>query len=83
VYWDVEALTRLSFAREGEVVAFEPGIEQPPALEPILADLDFADYRDKIGKGLVAVERFTGRGFRPEDLVSLEEAGMAYEITAE
>ena len=83
MYWNVEALTRLSFAREGEVAAaFEPGIEQYPPLESVLADLDFADYRDKIGKGLAAVESFTGRGFRPEDLVSLEEAGMAYEITA-
>jgi hypothetical protein len=72
----------LSFAREGEILAaFEPGIERPPRLESALADLDFTAHRDRIGKGLVAVERFTGRGLRPAGLARLEEVGVAYEIT--
>lgn len=81
MYWNVNAVTRLSFARHGELLAaFELGIEPQPTradLQPVLADLDFASYGDKVELGLVAVERFTGHAVRPADLERIE-VGPAY-----
>ncbi len=85
MFWNVNAVTRLSFARGGEVLSsFEPGPAEPSANEEVaaaLAGLDLADYRDRTGKGLVAVERFTGRGLYPEDLEDLDRLGVAYRIS--
>ncbi|MEU7785148.1 DUF6461 domain-containing protein [Amycolatopsis sp. NPDC049159] len=84
MFWNVNAVTRLSFARGGEVLAsFEPGLGEPaadPEVTAALAGLDLADYRDLDEKGLVAVERFTGRGLHAEDLEDIERAGVAYRI---
>ncbi|GGN72408.1 hypothetical protein GCM10010112_40670 [Actinoplanes lobatus] len=82
-YWNVNAVTRLSFAEGGELLAaYEPfGDEDwPPELAPVLAGLDFSANGDRDGKGLVAVERFTGRGLTEDDLARIEKAGVAYRI---
>jgi len=85
MFWNVNAVTRLSFARGGEVLAsFEPGLGEPSADDEVtaaLAGLDFEDYRDGNEKGLVAVERFTGRGLYPEDLEDIDRLGVAYRIS--
>jgi hypothetical protein len=44
------------------------------------ARLDFDDYRDKTGKGLVAVQCFTGRGITAQDLDRIEAADIAFRI---
>ncbi|MFL6072583.1 MAG: DUF6461 domain-containing protein [Mycobacteriales bacterium] len=84
MFWNVNALTRLSFARDGTVLgSFEPGLEAPPDDPDAVAaldGLDLEDYRDRTGKGLVAVERFTGRGLREEDLARIAQADVAYRI---
>ncbi|WP_433574951.1 DUF6461 domain-containing protein [Nocardia brasiliensis] len=82
LYWNVNGLTRLSFAADGRIVAaFELGEQQHDRmLEPILRDLDFDDYRDKIAKGLVAVERFTGSAFAESDLVRVASAGIGFAV---
>ncbi|MBE1495298.1 hypothetical protein H4696_002398 [Amycolatopsis lexingtonensis] len=84
MFWNVNAVTRLSFARDGEVMAsFEPGLGEPaadPEVVAALAGLDFEDYRDLDEKGLVAVERFTGRGLDAGDLEVIERAGVGYRI---
>jgi hypothetical protein len=36
---------------------------------------------NRTGKGLVAVERFTGRGITPDDLAHIEATGIGYRIT--
>lgn len=89
MYWNVNALSRLSFAQDGEVLAaFEPGIEPSdeaqavPAVAAALRGLDFDDYRDKTGKGLVAVQRFTGRGITAQDLERIEAADIAFRIAS-
>ncbi|MBO3742601.1 DUF6461 domain-containing protein [Actinoplanes flavus] len=82
-FWNVNAVTRLSFAEGGELLAaHEPfGDEDwPPELAPVLAGLDFAASGDRDGKGLVAVERFTGRGLTEDDLARIEKAGVGYRI---
>lgn len=88
MFWNVNGLTRLSFAEGGRVVvAFELGMESPeeaeavPSVAAALDGLDFEDYRHTNAKGLVAVERFTGRGLTPQDLERIEDAGIAYRIT--
>lgn len=85
MYWNVNAVSRLSLAEGGELLAaFEPGLEDPqvnaPVTLPYLKDLDLDDYRDKIAKCLVAVERFTGYAVRAEDLDRIESRGSAYLI---
>jgi hypothetical protein len=41
-----------------------------------------SDHRDKEEKGLVAVERFAGRGITQGDLDRIEGANVAYRIGA-
>ncbi|MDX3194901.1 DUF6461 domain-containing protein [Streptomyces sp. MN03-5084-2B] len=85
MFWNVNGVTHLSFARAGELrSAFEPGLSEPSADEEVtaaLAGLDLADYRDRNEKGLVAVERFTGRGLYAEDLEDIDRLGVAYRIS--
>ncbi len=85
MFWNVNAVTRLSFAKAGVLLSsFEPGLDEPSADEEVvaaLAGLDLENHRDGTEKGLVAVERFTGRGLYPEDLEDIERRGVAYRIT--
>lgn len=85
MFWNVNAVTRLSFAKGGALLSsFEPGLQEPSADEEVtaaLAGLDLENYRDGNEKGLVAVERFTGRGLYPEDLEDIERIGVAYRIS--
>ncbi|MEV5712595.1 DUF6461 domain-containing protein [Amycolatopsis mediterranei] len=85
MFWNVNGMTRLSFARGGELrSAFEPGLGEPSADEEVaaaLAGLDLENFRDRNEKGLVAVERFTGRGLYPEDLEDIDRRGVAYLIS--
>ncbi|WP_036559345.1 DUF6461 domain-containing protein [Nocardia brasiliensis] len=82
LYWNVNGLTRLSFAADGRIVAaFELGEQQRDhTLEPILGDLDFDDHRNRIAKGLVAIERFTGSAFAESDLVRVASAGIGFAV---
>ncbi|ASF07006.1 hypothetical protein NBRGN_072_00090 [Nocardia brasiliensis NBRC 14402] len=82
LYWNVNGLTQLSFAADGRIVAaFELGEQQRDrTLEPILRDLDFDDYRNRIAKGLVAVERFTGSAFTESDLARVASAGIGFAV---
>ncbi|WP_410658926.1 DUF6461 domain-containing protein [Amycolatopsis sp. lyj-112] len=84
LFWNVNAVTRLSFADNGTVHAgFELGyaeeIEDPGVLEA-LAGLDFDGYRDRKGKALVAIERYTGYRMRPEDIEQMTSDDVAYRI---
>jgi hypothetical protein len=85
MFWNVNAVTRLSFARGGEVLSsFEPMLGASSADDEVtaaLAGLDFENYRDRNEKGLVAVERFTGRGLYAEDLEDIERLGVAYRLS--
>ncbi|MBG6092094.1 DUF6461 domain-containing protein [Actinomadura viridis] len=84
MFWNVNAVTRLSFAEHGEVLlSVEPfaDIEAPPQIAASLADLDFADHhRGKKMMGLVAVQRFTGHGITAEDLARIEAADIGFRI---
>lgn len=84
MFWNVNAMTRLSFAERGAVLAsFEPPYEDvAPEVAAMLVGLRLADYRDKRGKGLVAVERFTGRGMTADDLARVMAADVAFRIMA-
>jgi hypothetical protein len=84
MYWNVNALTNLSFARGGVMLAsFEPPPPDAPGDAEVIAvleGLELEDYHERVEKCLVAVERFTGRGLRAEDLERIEAAGVAYRI---
>ncbi|WP_410590127.1 DUF6461 domain-containing protein [Amycolatopsis sp. lyj-23] len=86
MFWNVNGVRRLSFAVGGEVLlSFQPGLDEPSGTGDVtaaLAGLDLANYRDRDEKGLVAVERFTGRGLYPEDLEDIERLGVGYRISA-
>ena len=51
------------------------------AVAAALDGLDFDDYRNKTAKGLVAVQRFAGRGITARDLDQIEAADTAFRIT--
>ena len=84
MYWNVNAVTRLSFAERGEVLLSEEPFSELEAPAPVgraLAGLDFGDvYRGKPAMGLVAVERFTGHSVTAEDLARIEAAGIGFRI---
>ncbi|MEU5884989.1 DUF6461 domain-containing protein [Spirillospora sp. NPDC047279] len=84
MYWNVNAVTRLSFADNGEMLLSEEpfgDIDAPPQITAMLADLDFADHhRRKHMMGLVAVQRFTGHGITAEDLARIEAADIGFRI---
>jgi hypothetical protein len=84
MFWNVNAMTRLSFAEDGQVLAsFEPPADADagPAVAAALDGLDFDDYRNTTAKGLVAVQRFAGRGITARDLDQIEAADIAFRIT--
>ncbi len=85
MYWNVNGLTRLSFAERGRVLAsFEPlvgNLDIEPPIAEAIAGIDFADYRDKTEKGLVAVERFTGHGITAEQLDRIIATDVAFETS--
>src|SRR4029079_6120704 len=84
MYWNVNALTRLSFAHRGGILLSVEDIgdiEAPPPVAETLVGLDFADYhRGKSSMGLVAVQRFTGYGMTADDLTRIESADVAFRI---
>ncbi|MEV7548310.1 DUF6461 domain-containing protein [Amycolatopsis sp. NPDC089917] len=84
LFWNINGVTRLSFADNGNVVtSFELGhaVEsEDPAANEALSDLDFDSYRDSLEKGLVAVERYTGCRLRKEDVRRMEQEDVAYRI---
>jgi hypothetical protein len=84
MYWNVDALTNLAFARDGEVVdSFEPLFAHTapdPEVRAALAGIDWADYTDLHEKGLVAVEEFTGHGVRAQDVERIQAAAVGYRI---
>ncbi|MEU8796715.1 DUF6461 domain-containing protein [Spirillospora sp. NPDC048819] len=84
MYWNVNAVTRLSFAEHGEVLfAAEPfgDLDAPPQITAALAGLDFADHHRRTNMmGLLAVQRFTGHGMTAEDLARMEAADIGFRI---
>ncbi|WP_089311111.1 DUF6461 domain-containing protein [Actinomadura mexicana] len=84
MYWNVDALTRLSFAEHGEVLLSEEPfgeLDAPPRLTAALAGLDFADYnRGRQMMGMVAVQRFIGHGITADDLARMEDADIGFRI---
>ncbi|GAA1657236.1 DUF6461 domain-containing protein [Actinoplanes couchii] len=86
MFWNVNAVTRLSFAERGELLAgFEPmgGESAPPKVAECLAGIDFGELGDRTEKGLVAVERFTGHVFTADELAAIEAAGSGYRVKQE
>ncbi|MFC0531734.1 DUF6461 domain-containing protein [Phytohabitans kaempferiae] len=83
LYWSVDADRRLSFAEDGQMLAaFEPPAagDLPSTVAAALTGLDLHDVRDRNAKGLVAVERFTGRGLTADDMARIEAAGIGFRI---
>ncbi|MEO3778698.1 DUF6461 domain-containing protein [Micromonospora sp. B11E3] len=83
MFWNVNALTQLSFAERGRLLAsFEPwgDVDADPVVTAALAGLDFAEPGDRAETGLVAVERFTGRGISAADLTRIQDAGIGFRV---
>lgn len=62
MFWNVNAVTRLSLAENGELLdAFRWWDEAThPAALALFDGLDIQDNQDKVARGLVVIERFTG-----------------------
>ncbi|MEV6237974.1 DUF6461 domain-containing protein [Lentzea sp. NPDC051838] len=77
-FWNVNAHTDLSFARDGVLIASEEPWEDAdfgddPEVVAALDGLDFGDYRHTYAKGITAVTRFTGGVLPQEDLTAAIE----------
>ncbi|WP_089958846.1 DUF6461 domain-containing protein [Lentzea xinjiangensis] len=64
-FWNVNRLTRLSFARDGHLVDAREVLDEPwhdvdPEVGAALEGLSFTDWRHLDAKGITAVVRFTG-----------------------
>jgi Family of unknown function (DUF6461) len=86
MFWNVNGVTRLSFAEHGRLLAsVEPLLEEfgaGPDVAAAVDGLDFDDVRDHTGKGLLAVQRFTGRGITADDVDQIEAADVAFRIVS-
>jgi hypothetical protein len=85
MFWNVNAVTRLSFAERGEVLfsqePFEEIVDPPAPLADVLEGLDFSNARrGKRAMGLVAVQRFTGYGVTGDDLARILDADVCYRL---
>jgi len=62
MFWNVNAVTSLSLAENGDLLAsFEWWDEVThPAVLALFEGLDIHNYEDKVARGLVVIERFTG-----------------------
>ncbi len=84
LFWNINAVTRLSFADNGNILAsHELGCAEEitdPDVNEALAGLDFESYRDKLEKGVLAVERYSGNRLREEDVERMVEEGTGYRI---
>ncbi|MFD9698455.1 DUF6461 domain-containing protein [Lentzea sp. NPDC059081] len=74
-FWNVNAVRRLSFARDGRVLASEEPWEEADfgddqEVAAALDGLDFGDWRHADAKGLTAVVRFTGADLPQDDLTA-------------
>ncbi|MFS8102321.1 DUF6461 domain-containing protein [Lentzea alba] len=74
-YWNVNAVRRLSFARDGRVICSEEPWEEAdygddPEVAAALEGLDFGNFRHTDAKGITAVTRFTGTTLPEEDLTA-------------
>jgi Family of unknown function (DUF6461) len=81
-YWNVNRVTRLSFARGGEVLAsVEPGTcpSDDPEVRAAFDGLDFDDWRDRYAKLVTAVARFTGRTITEAEFDAIQVAHFATE----
>jgi hypothetical protein len=87
-FWNVNAVTRLSFARDGEELAsFEPDEDEPfpsddPEVLAALDGLDFADYRHQTAKLVTAVARFTGHVVTPAHPAAAQVAYYLADVRA-
>lgn len=77
-FWNVNALTTLSFARAGEVISSQEPWEEAdfgddPEVVAALDGLDFGDWRHTYAKGITAVTRFTGSVLPRDDLTDAIE----------
>jgi hypothetical protein len=80
-FWNVNALTRLSLADGGVVLAsFEPGFHTTPAhpaLGSLWGDIDFDNY-DISDQALAVIERFTGWRWCRADYQGLYDVELGY-----
>ncbi|KOV82262.1 DUF6461 domain-containing protein [Nocardia sp. NRRL S-836] len=72
-YWNVNRLTRLSFARGGTVLSAEEVLDETwfgtdPEVRQALEGLSFTDRRHVDAKAVTAVARFTGAVIAEDDL---------------
>ncbi|GLY48770.1 DUF6461 domain-containing protein [Lentzea sp. NBRC 102530] len=72
-YWNVNRLTRLSFARGGHLLGAceamgETDFGDDPEVLEALRDIDFTDWRHTDAKGVAAAVRFTGTAIPEADV---------------
>lgn len=83
--WNVNALTRLSFARDGQVVDArevlnEEWADVDPEVGKAVEGLSFTDSRHRNAKGIAAAARFTGAVIPEDDVrAAIEELFSSWE----
>ena len=83
MFWNVNAVTTLSVAENGELLdAFEGWDEAThPAVLALFQGLDLHDYQDKVARGLVVIERFTGCTVTEDLVLQMEAMPAGYRLS--
>jgi len=83
MFWNVNAVTTLSVAENGELLdAFEGWDEAThPAVLALFQGLDLHDYQDKVARGLVVIERFTGCTVTEDLVLQMEAMPVGYRLS--
>ncbi|MCL9760145.1 DUF6461 domain-containing protein [Frankia sp. AiPa1] len=83
VFWNINAVTRLSLARAGRLLAAEE-INESLVFEAgeraLLDGIDLTRWEDRVPKGLLILERFTGHSLHPGDIDRLWNDSLAHRV---
>ncbi|MCK9878307.1 DUF6461 domain-containing protein [Frankia sp. Ag45/Mut15] len=83
MFWNVNAVTRLSLARFGSLLLSDEVMEDmaiEPELTPLFDGVDLSRWGATVPKGLLVLERFTGHALQPDEVERLWNDELAHRI---
>jgi hypothetical protein len=84
MYRNVNAVTRLSLAEGGTLLDAVEGLSEAenPIVRALFHGLDIHDYTDRVARGLVVIERFTGYAVTEEIAAQVQAMTVGYRLSS-